>query len=225
MRWLNLPNSPWIKSSELGLRGGGDYSTMQNRQLAPKWDRPPGLSRLYPLAPNLLTASRLALAPFAVRAILHAQFRAALAMFFVAAMTDVFDGLLARWLHVETRTGALLDPAADKILLSAVYLAMGLSGLAPWWLVALVFGRDILIVLMASAARLFTRYREFPPSVWGKLSTFLQMLAAGAVMVAGAWPVLGIRISVFLWAAAAATVWSGLAYLWRGVTMAWAARK
>ncbi len=102
---------------------------------------------------------------------------------------------------------------------------MGFSGLVPWWLVGLVFGRDILIVFMAVAAMLFTRYRDFPPSVWGKISTFFQMLTAVATMVAGAWPVLGIRLAIFIWAAAAATLWSGLGYIWLGVRMLQAAHR
>ncbi len=170
--------------------------------------------------PNLLSISRLALAPFAIRAILRAEYRTALVMFAVAAATDFFDGLLARRLGTSTRAGVYLDPAADKVLLSGVYVALGAVALVRWWLVALIFGRDLLILLMAGAALLFTRYRDFPPTVWGKISTFFQMLAAVAVVVAGAFPALGIKITPFVWAAAAATAWSGLGYLWRGVEMA-----
>jgi len=66
----------------------------------------------------------------------------------------------------------------DKLLLSACYLALGVAHALPWWMVALVFGRDIFILAMAAYGYLFTTLREFPPSVWGKLSTFVQIFAA-----------------------------------------------
>jgi cardiolipin synthase len=169
---------------------------------------------------NLLTFVRLALAPVAVRLILAREFRLALAVFFIAAVTDGLDGLAARRFGVVTRLGAYLDPIADKLLLSASFLALGACGAVPWWLVILIFARDLLILSMVGAALLFTAYRSFPPSVWGKISTFFQVFAAVAALVAGAFP--GVRLSLdpFFWAAAAATVWSGGGYVWRGVNMA-----
>jgi cardiolipin synthase len=166
---------------------------------------------------NILTGVRIALAPLAVRAILIGRFDLALAFFFVAAATDGLDGLAARRLHLETRLGAYLDPIADKLLLSLSYLALGIRGAIPWWLVALVFGRDVLILLMAGAALLLTVHRDFPPSIWGKISTAFQVLAALAVLANGvAWgPHFPLRL--FFWAAAAATAVSGAGYVWRGV--------
>jgi len=72
----------------------------------------------------------------------------------------------------------ILTPLQDKLLLSACYLALGVAHALPWWMVALVFGRDIFILAMAAYGYLFTTLREFPPSVWGKLSTFVQIFAA-----------------------------------------------
>jgi cardiolipin synthase len=167
--------------------------------------------------PNLLTLSRLVLTPIAVRAILARQFGQALWILLIAGITDGLDGPLARRLHAESRFGAYLDPIADKGLLSVGYLALGIAGAVPWWLVAIIFGRDLLILAMAGAALLLTNCREFPPSVWGKLSTFCQIGAAVAVLTAGAFPAWGVHTGPFLWVAAAATVWSGANYLWRGV--------
>ena len=168
---------------------------------------------------NILTALRLALAPLAVRAILEREFRLALAIFFAAAVTDGLDGLAARRLDQKTRLGAYLDPIADKILLSASYLALGACGSVPWWLVILIFARDLLILVMAGAALLFTKYRDFPPSIWGKISTAFQILAAVAALAKGAF-LAALPLAPFLWAAAAATTWSGADYIWRGVGMA-----
>lgn len=176
-------------------------------------------------APNLVSLSRLLLTPLAAYAILNGEYRWALGIFAVAAATDALDGLLARWLHASTRLGAYLDPIADKALLSTAYLVLGVAGLVPWWLVVIVFGRDLLILGMAGAALLFTRYRSFPPSTWGKISTAFQMLAAVVAIVDRAFPNWSIRPYPLFWAAAAATLWSGAGYLWRALKMAGAASR
>jgi cardiolipin synthase len=169
---------------------------------------------------NGLTAVRLVLAPLAVRAILAQRFRLALTIFFIAAATDGLDGLAARRLNLQTRLGAYLDPIADKLLLSASYLALGVCGAVPWWLVILIFARDFVIVAMAGAALLLTAYRDFPPSIWGKLSTACQILAAVATLVKGAFPGARFPLAPFFWLAAAATLWSGVGYVWRGIHLA-----
>ncbi len=171
-------------------------------------------------APNLLSLFRLLLAPVAAWAILAGAYRGALAVFAVAAVTDGLDGYLARRLHATSRLGTYLDPIADKALLVIVYLVLGLAALAPWWLVAMVFGRDLLILAMVGAALAFTKYRDFPPSLLGKISTFFQMLAGVGVIVSRAFPEWRIDADPLLWAVAAATAASGAGYLWRGLKMA-----
>jgi cardiolipin synthase len=158
--------------------------------------------------PNLLSLARLALAPFVFAAVLAGRNWTALAILAVAAATDVLDGPIARRMHCVTRWGAYADPIADKVLLSSSYVALGMAGLVPWWLVGLIFGRDLLILALAGGALLFTGRRDFPPSVWGKLSTLVQGLVAVLVLA-------GARQEALLWAAAAVTVWSGVHYLWR----------
>jgi cardiolipin synthase len=170
--------------------------------------------------PNLLTFARVVLTPVVVYCLLAARYREALAVLLVAGVTDGLDGLAARALHSETRFGAYLDPIADKTLLSATYLALGVAGAVPWWLVGLVFGRDVLILLLAALALVFTHYRDFPPSRWGKLSTFCQIGAALAALTAAAFPAWNLPLAPFFWAAAAATAWSGAGYLWHAVTLA-----
>jgi len=168
---------------------------------------------------NLLTSLRVVLTPVVAYCLLAGRYREALAVLLAAGLTDGLDGLAARKLHAETRFGAYLDPIADKTLLSTTFLSLAWAGLVPWWLVALVFGRDLMILVMAGAALVFTRYREFPPSVWGKLSTFCQISAALAASTAAAFPSWKIPLMPFVWVAAAATAWSGAGYLWRGVNM------
>lgn len=170
--------------------------------------------------PNLLAVSRLLLAPFAVWMILSGQYRTALLLFAVAAATDAVDGPLARRFGCVTRLGAYLDPIADKALLSAGYLALGAAQIVPWWLVGLVFGRDVVILALVGAALLFTRRRDFPPSRWGKLSTVVQG-GTGTLLLAGrAFPALAVPAAPLIWAVAAATAFSGLMYLGRAVRIA-----
>ena len=165
--------------------------------------------------PNLFTLARLILTPFVVLAILNAHYGRAIVLFFAAGITDVIDGLLARRLGESTPAGAYFDPVADKILLSAIYTALGVVRMIPWWMVALVFARDILILAMAAYGLLFTSVRRFPPSVWGKISTFLQIGAALVVM--GARDGIPAPVELALWLMVAGTAWSGVHYVWQGI--------
>ncbi len=117
----------------------------------------------------------------------------------------------------STRLGAYLDPIADKILLSVIYISLGVVGALPWWMVAIVFGRDVLILAMAAYGLLFTSIRKFPPSVWGKISTFFQISAALMVMCARAGIPAPVNLSI--WLMVAATLWSGFDYARRGIVL------
>jgi cardiolipin synthase len=168
--------------------------------------------------PNSLTALRLLLVPFILHAILTGSHRLALALFLLAAFTDIADGAAARRLGQATPAGAYLDPIADKCLLSGVYLALAAARLVPWWFVALVLGRDLYILAGASLVMQFTTARAFPPSIWGKASTFLQISTAVIWMTREAAPTPWLRslASAMLWPTAVITLWSGLHYTWTG---------
>lgn len=169
--------------------------------------------------PNLFTFIRLALTPWIVREILAGRHGQALAWFIVAAVTDVLDGATARRLNLGTQTGAYFDPIADKCLMSGVFLALAAAGMIPWWLVILVLGRDIYIVAGAAAIMAFTPVRKFPPSVWGKVSTFVQISTVVVWMTADAFPVAalhGLAVTM-LWVCCMFTLLSGVHYTWRGV--------
>jgi cardiolipin synthase len=167
--------------------------------------------------PNLVTLVRLVLAPFIAADILHGHYGRAIVILFIAGFTDVIDGYLARRLKLTTSTGAYFDPIADKILLSVIYISLGFAGAMPWWMVAVVFGRDLLILAMAGYGLAFTTLRKFPPSLWGKISTLFQIAAALVVMGDRA----GIPAPVALALAlmVLGTVISGLHYVWRGIGM------
>jgi cardiolipin synthase len=165
--------------------------------------------------PNLFTFTRLVLAPFIASDILYSRYGRAIILLFIAGFTDVIDGYLARLLHVSTQAGAYFDPIADKILLSVIYISFGLAGAMPWWMVAVVFGRDVLILAMAGYGLLFTTLREFPPSVWGKISTLLQI--AAALMVMGARAGIPAPVTLALYLMVFGTIVSGLHYVWRAL--------
>jgi cardiolipin synthase len=119
---------------------------------------------------------------------------------------------------MATQAGAYLDPIADKCLLSGIFLALGATGRAPWWFVGVVIGRDLYILLAVVAVMALTKVRTFPPSRWGKISTFVQIATAVTWMVENIWPVpvLHAFSSAMLWVCAGFTIWSGLHYTFRG---------
>jgi cardiolipin synthase len=167
--------------------------------------------------PNLFTLSRLVLTPFIVSAILSNHPSRALTLFLLAAFTDAIDGWLARISDSSTQLGAYLDPIADKILMSGIFLALGAAGFVPWWFVAIVFGRDLYLLLAVAAILALTKVRKFPPSRWGKLSTFVQIATAVTWMTRNLSPVqvLDSLAAAMLWVCAVFTVWSGLHYTLR----------
>lgn len=170
---------------------------------------------------NLFTLLRLALAPLVVRAILQGSHLLALVLFIIAGLTDVIDGALARGFGLVTQTGTYLDPIADKCLLSGIFLALGSSGIVPWWFVAVVFGRDLYIAIGVLGFLSLTKVRTFPPSVWGKASTFIQICTAVIWMARNILqaPVLDALASAMLWVCAVFTIWSGFDYTLRGIQL------
>jgi cardiolipin synthase len=167
---------------------------------------------------NLFTVARLVLVPFVVNAILDGRHVLALQLFFAAALTDIIDGGLARNFNMATQFGAYLDPIADKCLMSGIYLALGAIGAVPWWFVGIVLGRDIYILLAVLAVMSFTKVRKFPPSRWGKISTFVQIATAVTVMVSNIWqlPLFQTIGGIMIWVCTFFTVWSGVHYTIRG---------
>jgi cardiolipin synthase len=171
--------------------------------------------------PNALTALRIALTPVIVFTMLAEDWRRAFWFVMAAGLTDAIDGRIARRFHLESRLGAYLDPIADKLLLSSLFLCFWLRGRVPGWLVALIAGRDVLILSMVSFALVFTSFRNFPPSVWGKLNTALQILLALVLIVAAAFPGTEspLLIKGMTWLTGISTAWSGVHYTGRGIRM------
>jgi cardiolipin synthase len=125
--------------------------------------------------PNQLTFLRLGFLPFFIIFVLYRRYSWALAILVLAALTDGMDGMLARTLHQKTALGAYLDPIADKLLLSSSFVALALEGQIRWWLTILVLGRDVLILITAAVILATVGYQPFPPSIYGKVTTALEI--------------------------------------------------
>lgn len=133
-------------------------------------------------APNLLTLMRLFIIPFLVIAILDGRYRVSLALFILAGISDALDGLLARWLRQKTTLGQYLDPIADKLLLSTLFVVLTHVGMIPQYVTVLVFSRDAGILLISTLLFVTNALRDFRPSLFGKLNTLVQIVALLAVL-------------------------------------------
>jgi cardiolipin synthase (CMP-forming) len=133
-------------------------------------------------APNLLTLMRLFIIPFLVIEILDGNYRISFALFILAGISDALDGLLARWLKQKTTLGQYLDPIADKLLLSTLFVVLTHVGMIPQYVTVLVFSRDVGILLISTLLFVTTALRDFRPSLFGKLNTLVQIVALIAVL-------------------------------------------
>lgn len=178
----------------------------------------PSSSRLNPFRamPNLLTFARICLAPFLITAVLESHFRLGFILFVAAGVTDALDGALARMLEQRTILGQYLDPVADKLLLSTLFLVLTYMRLIPLRITVLVFGRDISILVVAALLYAAVGRREFKPSIFGKANTFAQVTAVAAVLLLQSEPAVWVSVSreIALDATVVLTIASGLHYAW-----------
>lgn len=167
-------------------------------------------------APNLLTLLRICMAPFLVAAILEGQYEFSFVLFIAAGLTDALDGALARILKQRSMLGHYLDPVADKLLLSTLFLVLMHKGLIPVTVTVLVFGRDVGILLVAAILYAAVGRREFHPSIFGKANTLAQISAVAAVLLHQLTAAYWVRCfrTAALDATMALTVASGLHYAW-----------
>jgi cardiolipin synthase len=133
-------------------------------------------------APNLLTMLRLFVLPFLVIEILDGHWKLAFALLWIAGVSDGLDGLLARLLQQKTTLGLYLDPIADKLLMSTLFLVLMHVGVIPRYVTVLVFSRDLGILLIATLLFATGTLRDFRPSKLGKLNTVVQILGLLTVM-------------------------------------------
>lgn len=168
-------------------------------------------------APNLLTLLRLIFVPFVVVAIQQQKYAWALAIFVIAGITDGLDGLLARLLKQKTTLGQYLDPIADKLLLSTMFLMLSIAHIIRWPVTIMVFSRDIIILIVCTLLYATGTMKTFRPTWFGKANTAVQILSVPLALIYQIapydWARLGKRWSIY--ATMALTTISGVHYVLR----------
>lgn len=164
--------------------------------------------------PNQITLLRLGFLPFFLIFISYEQYKWALATLLAAGISDGVDGLLARRLNQKSSLGAYLDPIADKLLLSSSFIILAFEKHLAWWLTIIILSRDVLILTVAAVILLISGYRPFPPSIFGKWTTALQILLVFTIVLAAAFP--HAHLAAFnhalMYVVAALTIFSGFHY-------------
>src|ERR1700758_1626728 len=138
--------------------------------------------------PNQLTLLRLGFLPIFLSLISYERYQWALLVLVISGLSDLFDGWLARRLNQRSSLGAYLDPIADKLLLSSSFVILALKQKIAWWPTIIVLSRDTLILVVAVVIILISGYRPFPPSIYGKLTTFFQIILVFSVVLSAAYP-------------------------------------
>ena len=172
--------------------------------------------------PNLLTFLRMALIPvFAIMLVYHRE-GWALAVFTIAGLSDGVDGFIARRMKQESELGTIIDPVADKLLMTTAFVMLTLPSVmgtarflpVPFWVTATVIGRDVMIVTVAGAINVMTGFRGFKPSWLGKASTFVQVVGVIMILIAAVYPELrGFYLPTVYTTVAAFAVFSGVHYI------------
>ncbi len=172
------------------------------------------LSQIF-TAPNQLTLLRMIFVPFIVIHLVEGRYLWALVVFVIAGFSDGLDGLLARTLHQQTLLGQYLDPIADKLLLSTVFLVLSILRKIPWKYTVVVFSRDISILAASAVLFAIAGLRNFRPSIFGKANTVSQIAAVFFVLLYQIRPLRGIWIArtEFLRATFFFTIISALHYV------------
>ncbi|GAA5884116.1 hypothetical protein JCM16303_005923 [Sporobolomyces ruberrimus] len=182
--------------------------------------------------PNALTLARILACPVIGYYIVEGELGIATSLLFVAGVSDLVDGYLARKYNMGTVLGSIMDPAADKLLMTTMVVSLTMRGMLPMPLAVLILGRDVLLILSAFYFRYaslpppktFKRYWDFSipsasvhPTTISKYNTFLQLVLVGVTTVG---PLLPFEIagplSALQWIVAGTTVWSGLSYVGSG---------
>ncbi|MDX1389104.1 MAG: CDP-alcohol phosphatidyltransferase family protein [Acidobacteriota bacterium] len=176
---------------------------------------------------NQLTFLRLVAVPFFIIAVINEQFHLAIALFLAAAVTDLLDGYVARIFHQGTALGSYLDPAADKLMMTAAFLLMteypvmfqeiDMVNRLPLFVTILAISRDVLIVLVALVMYLTYGQTRFRPTLPGKLTTLVEMITLCLYLLCN-WKKWHPPILDWAWQIMLALILiSGLHYLWRTV--------
>ncbi|MCU0602889.1 MAG: CDP-alcohol phosphatidyltransferase family protein [Desulfobacterales bacterium] len=169
--------------------------------------------------PNILTVLRILVTPLFVIFLIRNQHGYALLVFVFAGVSDGLDGLIARWLNQRSDLGAVLDPIADKLLLTAAYITLGILKDIPGWLAVLVISRDVLIVTGIAVLTFADIHFDIRPSLVSKWTTVFQILLIGVSLLEFDFSGAQTLQAVLGWVTAGMTVLSGLHYTYLGLNI------
>ncbi|MET0955379.1 MAG: CDP-alcohol phosphatidyltransferase family protein [Cryobacterium sp.] len=178
-------------------------------------DSPPLSSRVLTV-PNLLSFLRLALVPVFLSLLVTGADAWALLVLAVSSLTDFLDGWIARAFNQITRLGQLLDPAADRLYIFAALIGLAWRELVPWWLVAVVVGRDVFLLVLGVVLANYG-FGPLPVHQLGKVATFCLFYALPMIMLGQAFPELSWWSQPVGWAFG---LWGAYLYWWAGVIYA-----
>ncbi|KAJ6121953.1 cardiolipin synthase (CMP-forming) [Penicillium capsulatum] len=185
--------------------------------------------------PNILTFSRLVAAPLVGYFLVHDYHAAALSLFAYAGITDLVDGWIARRYQLQTVVGTIIDPMADKLLMTIGVACLAVNGSLPVWLAVIILGRDVGLAISAIYYRWISlpppktmaRYWDFSlpsaevkPTEISKINTALQLVLVGSAIglpvvpeaIISSWH-LTEAMTAFQYLVAGTTLWSGLSYV------------
>ena len=172
----------------------------------------PELSNRVFTVPNILSFARLLLVPVFLVLLMQGRDAAALTVLVISSLTDFLDGYIARRFNQMSRLGQLLDPAADRLYIFAAIIGLASRELVPWWLVAVIVGRDLLLLLLGIVLANYG-YGPLPVHLLGKVATFALFLGMPLIMLGLAIPVLAPFSQPVAWAI---TLWGAFLYWWAG---------
>lgn len=157
--------------------------------------------------PNTITLARVMLIPVIFWLLVSSRMQAAFILFAIAGLTDAIDGWLAKRWNMQTEVGAYLDPIADKLLVTSIYVALGVSNELPSWLVIMVVSRDILIVVGVILCWAIDRPVAIRPHALSKVNTACQLALAALVLADGGFGLglVSLRV-VMIWVTAGLTL-------------------
>lgn len=172
-----------------------------------------GVSNRILTVPNILSFFRLLMVPVFLYLIIVGDDLLALVVLVVATATDFFDGLIARTFGQVSRLGQLLDPAADRLFIFTALIGMAIRDILPWWLVAAIIGRDVMLVLIGVALANIG-YGPLPVHHLGKTATFCLFWGLPVIVLGHAFPVVQGVTDPIGWAFA---LWGAFLYWWAGI--------
>jgi cardiolipin synthase len=164
--------------------------------------------------PNIITLARVMLVPIIFWLLVSGNTQAAFFIFICAGISDALDGYLAKRFKLQTELGSYLDPLADKLLITCVYIALGVAQKLPSWLVIAVVSRDILIVVAVLLAWIVDRRPPIKPLAISKANTAAQLLLAAIVLADQGFGLGLVNVTwVLVWITGALTLLSLAAYI------------